>query len=77
MSVSGPSGCGKSTFLSVLALLETPTAVANGSTAAQRGYPRPNETGAELDIGLIWPELHLIGDCRSTKTWIPVRFGAV
>ena len=25
VSVSGPSGCGKSTFLSVLALLETPT----------------------------------------------------
>src|SRR5688500_5117950 len=26
VSVSGPSGCGKSTFLSILALLETPTA---------------------------------------------------
>src|SRR5690349_20067211 len=25
VSVSGPSGCGKSTFLSVLALLDTPT----------------------------------------------------
>ena len=25
VSVSGPSGCGKSTFLSILALLETPT----------------------------------------------------
>src|SRR6188474_3670277 len=26
VSVSGPSGCGKSTFLSILALLDTPTA---------------------------------------------------
>ena len=25
VSVSGPSGCGKSTFLSILALLDTPT----------------------------------------------------
>ena len=30
VSVSGPSGCGKSTFLSVLALLETPTSGPTG-----------------------------------------------
>ena len=30
VSVSGPSGCGKSTFLSILALLDTPTAAATG-----------------------------------------------
>ena len=64
VSISGPSGCGKSTFLSVLALLETPTSGAywlNGRrtdqlSAAERARAR------SLDVGLIFQSFNLIGD---------------
>jgi putative ABC transport system ATP-binding protein len=64
VSVSGPSGCGKSTFLSILALLETPTAgrywlnsrPTDALTPAERARAR------SLDIGLIFQSFNLIGD---------------
>ena len=64
VSVSGPSGCGKSTFLSILALLETPTAgrywlngrATNAFTPAERARAR------SLDVGLIFQSFNLIGD---------------
>jgi putative ABC transport system ATP-binding protein len=64
VSVSGPSGCGKSTFLSILALLETPTAGhywldgrrSDTLTPAERARAR------SLEIGLIFQSFNLIAD---------------
>jgi putative ABC transport system ATP-binding protein len=64
ISVSGPSGCGKSTFLSILAMLDTPTSGRywlNGRptdtlSAAERARAR------SLEIGLIFQSFNLIGD---------------
>ena len=64
VSISGPSGCGKSTFLSILALLETPTSgrywlngrATDGFTPAERARAR------SVDIGLIFQSFNLIGD---------------
>ena len=64
VSVSGPSGCGKSTFLSILALLDTPTSGRywfNGRrmdtlTAGEKARIR------NVDVGLIFQSFNLIGD---------------
>ena len=64
VAVSGPSGCGKSTFLSILALLDTPTTgrywlngrAADRMTAAERARAR------NLDVGLIFQSFNLLGD---------------
>jgi putative ABC transport system ATP-binding protein len=64
VSIAGPSGCGKSTFLSVLALLETPSSGRywlNGRrtdlfTPAERARAR------SVDIGLIFQSFNLIAD---------------
>jgi len=64
VSVSGPSGCGKSTFLSVLALLDTPTSgryYLNGRathqfSSAERARVR------NIEIGLIFQSFNLIAD---------------
>ena len=64
ISVSGPSGCGKSTFLSILALLDTPTAGRywlNGRPT-QRFSPAERARARNLDIGLIFQSFNLIGD---------------
>jgi len=64
VSVSGPSGCGKSTFLSILALLDTPTAGRywlNGR-AVDRMTPAERARARSLDIGLIFQSFNLIGD---------------
>jgi putative ABC transport system ATP-binding protein len=64
ISISGPSGCGKSTFLSILALLESPT---RGSYTLN-GRPVDRLTPAEkarvrnLEVGLIFQSFNLIGD---------------
>ena len=64
VAIAGPSGCGKTTLLSILGLLDTPTAgeyrlvgepVANLSTA-QRAQIRNRE------IGFIFQAFNLIGD---------------
>jgi len=64
VSVSGPSGCGKSTFLSILALLETPTSGRywlNGR-ATDTFSPAERARARSLDIGLIFQSFNLIGD---------------
>ena len=64
VSVSGPSGCGKSTFLSVLALLETPTSGhywLNGRRTDQL-TPADRARVRSLDVGLIFQSFNLIGD---------------
>jgi putative ABC transport system ATP-binding protein len=64
VSVSGPSGCGKSTFLSILALLESPTTGRywlNGR-ATDRLTPSERARARSLEIGLIFQSFNLIGD---------------
>jgi len=64
VSVSGPSGCGKSTFLSVLALLDTPTSGVywvNGRRADQLS-PAERARTRSLDVGLIFQSFNLIAD---------------
>jgi putative ABC transport system ATP-binding protein len=64
VSVSGPSGCGKSTFLSVLALLESPTAGRywlNGR-ATDAFSPADRARARSLEVGLIFQSFNLIGD---------------
>jgi putative ABC transport system ATP-binding protein len=64
VSVSGPSGCGKSTFLSILALLDTPSTgrywlngrATDQLSAAERARVR------NLDVGLIFQSFNLIAD---------------
>ena len=64
VSVSGPSGCGKSTFLSVLGLLDTPTAGRywlNGR-ATDRLSPAERARVRNLDVGLVFQTFNLLGD---------------
>jgi putative ABC transport system ATP-binding protein len=64
VSVSGPSGCGKSTFLSILALLESPTSGRywlNGR-ATDTFTPADRARARSLDVGLIFQSFNLIGD---------------
>jgi putative ABC transport system ATP-binding protein len=64
VAIAGPSGCGKTTLLSILGLLDTPTAgvyelkghPVSGLTAAQRARIRNRE------IGFIFQAFNLIGD---------------
>lgn len=64
VSVSGPSGCGKSTFLSLLAMLDTPTRgryflngrPVDGLSPAEKARLR------NIEIGLIFQSFNLIGD---------------
>ena len=63
-SVSGPSGCGKSTFLSILALLDTPTAGhywLNGKRS-DKLTPAERTRARNLDVGLVFQSFNLIGD---------------
>jgi putative ABC transport system ATP-binding protein len=64
VSVSGPSGCGKSTFLSILALLDTPSSGRywlNGR-ATDRLSPADKARVRNVDVGLIFQSFNLIGD---------------
>jgi len=64
VSVSGPSGCGKSTFLSILALLDTPTAGHYWLNGRRVDSLSPGERARtrNVDIGLIFQSFNLIGD---------------
>ena len=68
--MSGPSGCGKSTFLSMLAMLDTPT---TGTLLAQRPRRRRAVAGREgarvrnVEIGLIFQSFNLIADMSVYK----------
>ena len=56
VAVSGPSGCGKSTFLSIMALLDTPTSGRywlNGR-ATDRLSPGERARARNLEIGLVF-----------------------
>src|SRR3954470_4337454 len=62
--ISGPSGCGKSTFLSMLALLDAPTAgryTFNGRRVDQLS-PAEKARVRNVEIGLIFQSFNLIGD---------------
>ena len=64
IAIAGPSGCGKTTLLSILGLLDTPTAgtylldgePVSGLTASQRARVRNRQ------IGFIFQAFNLIGD---------------
>ena len=64
VSVSGPSGCGKSTFLSILALLETPSAGTYWLNGRRTDLfsPADRATARSLEVGLIFQSFNLIGD---------------
>ena len=64
VSVSGPSGCGKSTFLSMLALLDTPTSGRYwlSGRATDRLKTAERARVRNLDVGLIFQSFNLIGD---------------
>jgi putative ABC transport system ATP-binding protein len=64
VTVSGPSGCGKSTFLSILALLDTPTSGRywlNGRLTDQLSSGERART-RNLDVGLVFQNFNLIAD---------------
>jgi putative ABC transport system ATP-binding protein len=64
ISISGPSGCGKSTFLSLLAMLDTPTRgryFLNGR-AVDRLAPAEKARLRNIEIGLIFQSFNLIAD---------------
>jgi putative ABC transport system ATP-binding protein len=64
ITVTGPSGCGKSTFLSILALLDTPTSgrylfagrPTDQLTLTQKARMR------NVEIGMVFQSFNLIGD---------------
>jgi putative ABC transport system ATP-binding protein len=64
VSVSGPSGCGKSTFLSILGLLDAPTAGAHWFNGRRVDTLSPAEKARvrNVDIGLVFQSFNLIGD---------------
>jgi len=62
--VSGPSGCGKSTFLSMLALLDTPTSGRYWLNGRPTDTLTPGERARvrNLDVGLIFQSFNLLAD---------------
>jgi putative ABC transport system ATP-binding protein len=64
VSVSGPSGCGKSTFLSILALLDSPSSGRYWLNGRPTDSLTPGERARvrNLDVGLIFQSFNLIGD---------------
>jgi putative ABC transport system ATP-binding protein len=64
VSVSGPSGCGKSTFLSILALLDSPSSGRYRLNGRSTDSLTPGERARvrNLDVGLIFQSFNLIGD---------------
>jgi putative ABC transport system ATP-binding protein len=64
VSISGPSGCGKSTFLSILALLDTPTRGRYWFNGRRMDTRSPSEKARirNVDVGLIFQSFNLIGD---------------
>jgi putative ABC transport system ATP-binding protein len=64
VTVTGPSGCGKSTFLSILALLDTPTSgrYTFGGRPTDRLTPSERARIRNVDIGMVFQSFNLIGD---------------
>jgi len=70
-SVSGPSRCGESTFLSILALLESPS---SGRYWAERPRddalsPGDKARVRNVEIGLIFQSFNLSADVSVGRTW--------
>src|SRR3979411_1433883 len=64
VSIAGPSGCGKSTFLSILGLLDTPSAgsyALKGNEVANLSFPERARI-RNREIGFIFQSFNLIGD---------------
>jgi len=64
VAISGPSGCGKSTLMSILGLLDTPTAgdyELNGQAVA-RLTPKERARARNREIGFIFQSFNLLGD---------------
>jgi putative ABC transport system ATP-binding protein len=64
VSIAGPSGCGKTTLLSILGLLDSPTAgdyVLNGTRVSDLTPARRAEI-RNREIGFIFQAFNLIGD---------------
>jgi putative ABC transport system ATP-binding protein len=64
LTVTGPSGCGKSTFLSILALLDTPTSgryLFNGRPTDQLTLTQKARM-RNVEIGMVFQSFNLIGD---------------
>ncbi|HTK29199.1 MAG TPA: ABC transporter ATP-binding protein [Vicinamibacterales bacterium] len=64
VAISGPSGCGKSTFLSILALLDTPTRGRYWLNGRATDTLAPGERARvrNLDVGLVFQSFNLIAD---------------
>src|SRR6476620_2890037 len=64
ISVSGPSGCGKSTFLSIMALLDSPSSGQYWLAGRNVSQLSPGDRARtrNIDIGLIFQSFNLIGD---------------
>lgn len=64
IAMSGPSGCGKTTLLSILGLLDTPTAgsyTLNGKEVSNLGFSDRSSIRNQ-EIGFIFQSFNLIGD---------------
>src|SRR3954447_25323402 len=64
VAISGPSGCGKSTLMSILGLLDTPTAgdyELNGQPVA-RLTPKERARARNRQIGFVFQSFNLLGD---------------
>src|SRR5215216_401774 len=64
VAISGPSGCGKSTLMSILGLLDTPTAgeyELNGQPVAKL-TPKERARARNRQIGFIFQSFNLLGD---------------
>src|SRR6187399_2916685 len=64
VAISGPSGCGKSTLMSILGLLDTPTAgeyALNGQPVA-RLTSKERARARNKQIGFIFQSFNLLGD---------------
>ncbi len=64
VAISGPSGCGKTTLLSILGLLDSPTAgeyLINGTSVAKLA-PIDRARVRNREIGFIFQAFNLIGD---------------
>ena len=64
VAISGPSGCGKSTLMSILGLLDTPTAgqyELNGQPVATL-TPKERARARNRQIGFVFQSFNLLGD---------------
>jgi putative ABC transport system ATP-binding protein len=64
ITVTGPSGCCKSTFLSILALLDTPTSgrYLFGGLPTARFTPAERARIRNVEIGMVFQSFNLLGD---------------